>query len=136
MMDLSRDALITLLECGYLSMRLGRFEEAREVFEGVSVLAPESEVPLVALGSTYFSQAKYDQAIRLYRKALMLKPDSSFVRAYLGESLMFQGKKDEALRELEKASSADPTGKPGDFARSLIELMNNGFTPPAAVRHS
>lgn len=130
MVPLKREDLITLMEGGYIYLGMGRLEQAREVFEGVACLAPESEVPLVAIGSVHFAGKKFDQAIQCYKKALAVKPDSPFVRAYLGEALFFKGKKGEALAELEKASMLDPNGKSGDFARSLLEAIKNGFVPP------
>lgn len=128
---MSREDLIVMMEGGYIYLRMGRFEEAREVFDGVSALTPESEIPLVALGSVSFAQLKYDQAIRTYKKAISLKPDSPLARAYLGEALFFKGKKEEARSELEKASLLDPKGKSGDFARALLEAIQKGFAPPS-----
>lgn len=133
MIPISREDLVVLMEGGYVYLRTGRLGEAKEVFEGVSVLAPESEVPLVAMGSVSFAQFKYDQAIRTYKKALALRPDSPFARAYLGEALFFGGKTKEAIQELEKASRMDPQGKSGDFARALLEAIAKGFSPPGRV---
>jgi tetratricopeptide (TPR) repeat protein len=136
MVPIQREDLVVLMEGGYLLLRMGRFDQAREVFEGVSVLAPNTEVPIVATGSTLFAQMKYDQAIHHYKKALTVKPDSAFAHAYLGESLFFKGKKDEAVQTLEKASQLEPTGKSGDFARALLEAIKNGYVPPGqAVPH-
>lgn len=135
MISMAREDLIVLMEGGYLYLRMGRHDEAREVFEGVSVLAPESEVPVVALGSVFFSQMKYDQAIATYKKALTVKPDSAFARAYLGEALFFKGKKEEALSELEKAISLDSGGKSAIFAQTLKDAIHNGYMPPGAATH-
>ena len=135
MIPMSREDLVVLMEGGYIYLRMGRFEEAHEVFEGVSVLTPESEVPLVAIGSVQFAQLKYDQAIRTYKRALALKPDSPLARAYLGESLFFKGKKEEATAELEKASYLDSHGKSGDFARALLDAIKKGFAPPGQMVH-
>lgn len=135
MIPIPREDLVILMEGGYIYLRMGRFEEAHEVFEGVSVLTPESEVPLVAIGSVHFAQMKYDRAIRTYRRALSLKPDSSLARAYLGESLFFKGKKEEAIAELEKASQLDPHGKSGDFSRTLLDAIKKGFAPPGQIVH-
>src|SRR5262245_18534325 len=133
MIPIDREDLVVLMEGGYGDLRMGRFKEAQDVFEGVSVLAPESEVPLVALGSVYFAQVNYDHAIRHYKKARTLKPDSSLAHAYFGESLFFNGKIEEAIYELEEASSLDPEGKSGDFARVLLSAIKNGFTPPGQI---
>lgn len=126
--------LITMMEAGYLSLRMGRFDQAKIIFEGVSVLEPKSDVPWVALGSVCFAQHKFDQALKNYRKALTLKPSSAFARAYLGESLFFSGKKDEAIEELKKAISLDPTGASGQFAKTLLTSIVDGFSPPGVSK--
>jgi len=118
-----------MLEAGYLYLSMQRFKDAQAVFEGVSVLAPNSEVPLVGLGNVFFVQHKFEEAIKIYEKALKLVPDSAFALAYLGESLFFSGKADKSRAMLNKASTLDPQGKSGDFARALLELVNKGFNP-------
>ncbi len=133
MIPIPREDLVIMMEGGYIYLRIGKFQEALDVFEGVSVLAPESEIPLVAMGSVYFGQMKYDHAIRFYKKAIKIKPDSAFARAYLGESLFFQGKKEMAFKELEKASILEPNGKSGNFARVLLDAVHKGFVPPGQV---
>jgi superkiller protein 3 len=133
MVNVERDDLVVLMEGGYLLLRMGRFDQAREVFDGVSVLAPNTEVPLVATGSIFFAQMKYDMAIQHYKKALGVKPDSAFAHAYLGEALYFKGKKDEAVAALEKASQLEPDGKSGDFARALLDAIKSGYVPPGQM---
>lgn len=136
MISVPREDIVILMQGGYIYLRMGRYKEAQEVFEGVSALAPESEVPLVALGSVSFAQHRFDRAIRSYKKALALRPDSAFARASLGEALFFKGMKEEALRELEKASLLDTQGESGgNFARTLREEVQKGFAPPGQIRH-
>jgi tetratricopeptide (TPR) repeat protein len=129
MIEVPTEDLRLMLEGGYLYLAMRRFKEAKEVFEGVSALAPESDVPLVALGNVYFVETQFDQAIKIYKKALDLVPKSAFAKGYLGEALFFSNKKDEAVETLEAASKMDPHGKSGDFARSLLELIRKGFNP-------
>ncbi len=133
MVPIDRQELVLLMEAGYVYMGMGRFHEAKEVFEGVTVLQPESEIPWVAIGTVHFAMRQYDQAIRHYKRALQMKADSPFARAYLGEALFFRGRKEEALAELEKASLLDPSGTSGEFARSLSGVIKDGFTPPKGV---
>jgi len=129
MIEVPTEDLRLMLEGGYLYLAMRRFKEAKEVFEGVSAIAPESDVPLVALGNVFFVETQFDQAIKIYKKALDLVPKSAFAKAYLGEALFFSNKKEEALKTLEEASKMDPHGKSGDFARSLLELIRKGFNP-------
>lgn len=130
MISIDRQNLGLLMEAGYIYLGMGCFEEAREVFEGVTVLTAESELPLVAVGNVEFALMRYDHAVRNYRKALKRRGDSPFARAYLGEALFFKGDRDEGVRELEKASSLDPKGPAGDFARSLLTAIRDGFEAP------
>lgn len=132
MIDIPTEDLRLMLEAGYLYLAMYRYKEAREVFEGICALAPESDVPLVALGNVSFVEKKYDEAVKIYRKALKSVPSSSFARAYLGEALFFNKKKEEAIKMLEEASKIDPHGKSGDFARSLLNLIKKGFDPHAS----
>lgn len=129
MVPVERDDLVVMMEAGYVYLGMRRLQEARDVFEGVSVLAPLSEVPLVALGSAWFAEGKFDKAIQCYQKALKLSPKSSFAHAYTGETLFFQGKKGEAIASLNKAVSLDPEGKSGNFAHALLEAIQKGFAP-------
>ncbi len=130
MIQVPTEDLRIMLEAGYLYLAMKRYKEAREVFEGVAILAPNSEVPWVALGNVSFVEAKLPEAIKTYKKALEIIPESAFARAYLGESLFFNGQKKEATQMLEEASRMDPHGKSGDFARSVLELIRKGFQTP------
>ncbi|MDO8461921.1 MAG: tetratricopeptide repeat protein [Deltaproteobacteria bacterium] len=129
MVPIERDDLVVMMETGYIYLGMGRFAEAKEVFEGVSILAPESDVPWVAMGSVSFAQGKFDQAIQCYKKALGLKKDSPFAHSFMGEVLFFKGQKEEAIQELKKATSLDPEGKSGGFAHALLEAIEKGFQP-------
>ncbi len=129
MIPVPSEDLRILLEVGYLYLGMQKFKEASEVFEGVTVLAPKSEVPIVALGNVFCVQGKFEQAIKTYQKALEVEPQSAFATAYLGEALFFKGDKEKALQTLKKAAEMDPQGKSGDFARSLVDLIKKGFTP-------
>ena len=129
MVEMSRADLGLMMEAGYILVGMQRFKEAREVFEGINVLAPDSELPLVALASVDFCQGKFRDAIRKYKKAIKLNADSVFARAYLGESLFFIGKKEAAVDELTWVIKNDRDGKAGAFAQSLLDAVQQGFTP-------
>lgn len=129
MISVPSEDLRIMMEAGYLYLGMQRYKDAQEVFEGVVVLAPKSEVPLVALGNVFCVQGKFDQAIKTYKKALDVEPKSAFAKSYLGEAFLFKGLEKEAVTTLEEASQLDPQGKSGDFARSLIDLIKKGFSP-------
>jgi tetratricopeptide (TPR) repeat protein len=127
---MENDDLIVMMEAGYVYLGMQKFKEAKEVFEGASVLAPESEVPFVAVGSVFFAQEKFDQAISWYRKALKKNPESPFAKSYYGEALFFKGRNKEALEALHEAIELDPDGQSGNFAHTLVQAISDGFTPP------
>lgn len=129
MIDVPRDDLVTMLEAGYIYLAMKKFKEAKEVFEGVGLMAPKHDIPQVALSCVYFTQCKFLEAIRVLKQAIKDNPNSAFAYSHLGESQMFYGKRDEAYESLRKASGLEPTGKSGDFARSLIQLMDSGYDP-------
>lgn len=129
MIPVARDDLVVMLEAGYIYLAMKKFKEAREVFEGVCILAPKHDVPQVALATVYFSQSKFLESIRTLKAALKDNPESAFALAHLGESQLFYGKRDEAYESLRKAAAVEPNGKSGDFARSLIKLMDDGYDP-------
>jgi len=129
MIDVPRDDKVLLLETGYIYLAMGKFSEAKQVFEGVSVLMPESEIPLAGLANVYFAQKKFLQAIRTLKEALKLNEQSAFVKAHLGEAYLFYGKKDDAVEELKAALSLDKDGHAGAFAKALLQLIDEGYDP-------
>ena len=118
-----------MMEAGYVYLGMQWFKEAYTIFEGVASLAPDSEIPLVALGGVDFCLGKFKNAIKWYKKALKVDPKSIFAKVYLAESLFFSGKKGEAVKMLQEVSRDDESGGAGDFARALLDAINQGFTP-------
>lgn len=129
MVSMQREHLAIMMEAGYIYLGMQRFKEAKEVFEGVSVLKPESEIPLVAMGGVAFCQGKLKEAVRIYKRAVKMNPESIYAKAYLGEALYFSGEKPEAIKSLKQVDDADPKGSVGDFARALLDAIHKGFTP-------
>lgn len=136
MIDVARDDLVLMLEAGYIYLAMGKFSEARQVFEGLVALAPKHEVPQVGLANVFFAQKKYLPAIRTLKEAIRLNPKSAFAFAHLGEAFLFYGKKEEAVKALGYASKLEPRGKAGDFARSLAGLVGEGYDPVKLRRES
>jgi len=118
-----------MMECGYILVGMQRFKEARQVFEGVTVLAPDSEIPMVAIGSVAFCEGKFKEAVKCYQRALKQNAGSQFARAYLGEALFFLGDTPAALVELNAVAAQDVDGKAGIFAIALRDAIGQGFTP-------
>ena len=128
MIELSREHLGVMMEAGYIYIGMRRFKEARSLFEGLIVLAPDSDVPLVALGNVEFCEGKIPKAIKNYKQALKIDPESFFAKIYLGEALLFNGKRDDAMELIREVATADKGGA-GEFARALLDAVKSGFDP-------
>lgn len=121
--------LAVMVEAGFVYLGMQRFKEATEVFEGVHALAPENDIPIVAMGNVEFCRGQLTKAVRHYKNALKVSPDSLFAKVYLGEALLFQGKKKEGLNLLSEVQKIDPRGAAGGFAISLLDAVKDGFEP-------
>ncbi len=126
---LSREHLALMMEAGYILLGMRRFKEAGEVMEGIAAMAPDSDIPLVAVGSVAFCQGKFRTAVKEYERALKLNPTSMFAKAYRGESLFFMGQHDAAREQLTSVVKEDASGKAGIFAKALLDAIDKGFTP-------
>jgi tetratricopeptide (TPR) repeat protein len=120
----SREELAFVMEAGMLYRDLHQYREARDVFHGVRVLAPTSEVPEVALGTVAFQEGDFDRAGTHYRRALKLNPRSAWAYAHLGELALFQMDYEQARAHLKTAIDLDPRGDYGKLARALLDLAN------------
>ncbi|MFH1653830.1 MAG: tetratricopeptide repeat protein [Pseudomonadota bacterium] len=136
MIEIPREKLVVMMEAGYLFLGMQRYKEAHQVFEGVAALSPDSEVPVVALGSLAFCLGKFNDAIKLYDKALKIDPNSLFAKVYMAETLFFSGKPDKAKKLLVEVSTHDRHGAAGDFARALKDAIDDGFTPESLEGHA
>lgn len=119
---LSNEEVALLIEAGFIYRDSNRFQEARDVFEGVQALLPQSEAMDVALGTVEFHQGHFDAAIKHYAKALEKNARSAYAYAHLGEAYLFKLKKQEARKFLGRAMELDPRGDFGKLARSLLEF--------------
>jgi tetratricopeptide (TPR) repeat protein len=130
LVPVSKQEVVLLLESGYVLMDMGKWDEAREVFNGAIALLPKSEVPHLALGTLEFARGRHDKALQEYRKAQQLAPKSALPRAHAGEALLFLNKPAEAVRELNLALDLEPDGDGAKLARALLEAKEAGALPP------
>lgn len=129
MIDVARDNIVLMLEAGYMYLAMRKFKQAKEIFEGLTLLAKKHDIPQVGLANVYFSEGKFRDSIRILKNVVKEVPDSSFAWAHLGESLLFYGKREEAQESLEKAIECDDEGSSGAFAQSLLDLIAQGYDP-------
>jgi tetratricopeptide (TPR) repeat protein len=136
LVPVSKQEALILLEAGYLLVAMGRYNQARAVFQGVACLLPSSEVPVIALGTLEFAEGRYEKAIQEYRKARHLSPQSGLPRAHIGEMLLFLGKTREALKELHAAIELEPDGDGARMAQALLSCQELGVFSPRNLKTS
>ncbi|MCS6884704.1 MAG: tetratricopeptide repeat protein [Acidobacteriota bacterium] len=119
----SQEEIDFLMEAGFIYRDAGRYEEAREVFTGVSLLRPNSEVPQVAIGTTLFVEGKLDECIEIYEEALKKNPESAYAYAHLGEAFFMKKEFDRAREALIRAVELDPEGAFGKMAEAILDVL-------------
>jgi tetratricopeptide (TPR) repeat protein len=125
-----KEHAVLMLESAYVLMSMKRFDEAREVLDGVAALLPKSEVPHLGLGTLELNLGRYDRALQEFRKAQNLAPKSGLPRAHAGEALLFLGKTRQALQELDVARQVEPNGDGARLADALAQAVEVGALPP------
>src|SRR5688572_2805030 len=121
----SKDELALLMEAGFIWRDAKKFQQARDIFDGVRALLPKSDVAEVALGTVFFYESDFDGAIAHYEKALKKNPRSAYAYAHLGEAYLFKIEKQRAIPYLQKAIELDGRGENGAMARHLIQLAEH-----------
>jgi predicted Zn-dependent protease len=116
------EELRVMLESGLVLREAGRFDEAEKIFLGVRELAPQSDVPLVALSSVAARRGNFDEAMRLCQEALRLEPSSIFARVNRAEILLYQKKGEEAETDLREIIEQNPESPHARSAQSLLDV--------------
>ena len=120
----SHEEISLLMEAGFISRDANDFQQAKEIFEGIQALLPQSELVDVALGTVEFHQGHFDSATRHYLRALEKNPRSAYAHAHLGEVCLFNMQQDAARDHLRASIELDPRGDFGKLARCLMEFTN------------
>jgi eukaryotic-like serine/threonine-protein kinase len=88
--------------------RLGRTNEAEEIYKRATALRPKYWDGYYELGVFYFLHQRYAEAATEFQKVLELTPDNAMVMATLGGMLYYQKKDAEAERCLKKSIELQP----------------------------
>ena len=87
----------------------GKFDEAIEAFEDVTINKPDFAEGYYNLGMAYLRQGDPDRAIEVIDKAIELKPD--FIEAYfgIGQAYIDKGDEEQATEIFKKAVAINPS---------------------------
>lgn len=121
--SVSQEEIDFLMESGFIYRDAGKYQEARDVFEGVSLLRPNSEIPQVAIGTILFVEGRLDESVEAYKAALIKRPESAYAYAHLGEAYFMKKEFDKARDALLRAIELDPEGAFGKMAESILEVL-------------
>ncbi len=122
--DPSAEELHVLLEAAFLYRDAGSLDQARDIFQGVRSLRPQSDVPEVGLGAVAFRQGNFGLARKHYQRALERNPASAFAQAHLAELSLFERDKAQAREHATEALRLDPDGPFGAMAREVVHLAS------------
>lgn len=100
---LSDEELETLYALGYNLFISGKYEEAKNIFAGLSAYAPYTAHYWRALGAVNQQLQDYPEAISAYDMAVVNDETDIVSYVYRGESRILSGKIEESLRDLEAA---------------------------------
>lgn len=120
----SDDELRVLMETGFLLREMSRFDEAAQIFRGAAEFIPDSDVPLVGLGTVEFQRRNFDAAQAAYERALEIKPDSLYARVHRAEAWLFAGERERAESELHEIVAADADSPHSRTAQALLDIAD------------
>lgn len=116
------EELRVMLESGLVLRESGRLDEAEKIFLGVREIAPQSDVPLVALSSIAARRGNFEAALELCDEALRHEPNSLYARVNHAEILLYQKRKKEAETELREIIETDPDSPHARTAQALLDV--------------
>ncbi|MBX7096085.1 MAG: tetratricopeptide repeat protein [Myxococcaceae bacterium] len=108
---------IARLGCDLADM--GRLEEARTIFEGLTLANPKDASAHAALGTVHQKLGRLDDAAACYRAALAVDPRHPVALANRGELRLMAGDA-QGRADLEAAAKADPEGRSPAARRARV----------------
>jgi Flp pilus assembly protein TadD len=103
--------IASLLLCGYNFFNHGRLQEAKNIFEGLSLLDPDIPYVNCILGAIYQRLGKSDLAVLRYSQAITLFPQDIVALTNRAEIYLSEGKFLDAADDLKKVIELDPDSK-------------------------
>ena len=108
--------------------QLGKWDEARKVFQQGQQLDPRDERFPVELAGVAFKQKQYDEAVKNLHRALKLKPEDEYANDFLGTVYFLQGNLEASLKYWNRASKPRVAGIEYDPTPRLdATLLDHAF---------
>ncbi len=97
-----------LLESANELYKLGKYEQAMELYEKLLITNPGLESAYFNIGLCFQGLGNHNAAISEFSKLLLIKPNDKEIRYTRAYSLFHQGSPDKAIQDLNVAISVDP----------------------------
>ena len=127
--NLTPEQMASLLLVGHNYFQSGKYNAARNIFEGIQVMDPLNPYPSAILGSMFQQEGKCEEAIASFTTSLQIYPEDIHTLTNRGECYLNLGKFPEAAEDLKKAITLDPDQKnpAANRARLLAALTLEGL---------
>src|SRR5581483_5912148 len=109
---------------GHELFELGRFEDARQIFEKLVSRNARDGFAHTMLGTVYLALNAHDRALALFQAALKIDPDDLAALVYRGEIRLNRGKVKSAIGDLSRAVTLAPAVDP--FVERAKRLLRMG----------
>jgi tetratricopeptide (TPR) repeat protein len=109
---------------GHELFELGRFEEARVIFEGLVNHDVRDGFAHTMLGTIYLALNAHDRALALFQASLKIDADDLAALVYRGEIRLNRGKVKSAIEDLARAVTLAPASDP--FVERAKRLLKMG----------
>jgi protein O-GlcNAc transferase len=126
--DATQTQLQAMVALAFNYYQQGKLHEAETIFNGLTLIAPNSYYSYAGLGAIALAKKPADLTAALVnlKKAAELNPSDASVQANLGEVLLRQAKFDESAEYFKKSLELDPnhTDPGANRARAIIAGLN------------
>lgn len=122
---LPRQTLYKIATVGHQMLKMGKFDTALEIFDGLVAASPYDSVFQVHRGAALANLERYDEAMEAYTRAINFNIANVDALASRGELYLRKQQAAPAIADLEAAVKADQDGKhpAGQRARALLTLL-------------
>lgn len=124
--DINNSTNILLLR-GKAQLALGMNEDAKELFERVLIIEPDSPEALIGLARFSLTKNDIDTAMRFAVQASRKNPTNTDSWSFLGDLLRAQGKIDQALEAYNRVVKLDPENTAALINRATIKINSRDF---------
>lgn len=123
-MEFEAGSLQLLMDLGFMAGGYGYMQQAATIFDGLRVLRPENESPLIGLAFVILG-IQPEESIRILEEALRLNPDSDLARGFMGIAFKLTGQMDRCKASCQEIITRNRDQVAVRMAGSLLEEIHS-----------